>query len=254
MPIMKKGDTEALQWFVDFANLDLEHIGPGDKAKLLVEAEEHLWPKKELTEYQSLMPPGYPLPAKIVGELERMVKVPSRESAEYWSAVLRSQAVVRKTFVQYIVPTVHPSRENIKAKGKPAVGHVVRGQDEVLWWVVKGYKVPYTVKLLPVAKCQDDYLPLKIFMLLDGLPQHAIRRCPGCKRFFVNPTNREKRFCSERCMRRICTAEYREKHKQAYNGYQKDLMKDRYREECNKRRQVGSDSRRKSKGGSHANL
>jgi hypothetical protein len=249
---MKKGDTEALQWLTGFSNLDLEHIGPGDKAKLLVEATEHLWPKEELKEYRSLSP--VPLPAEIMEKLQWMVKVPSRESAEYWTAVLRSQAAVRKTFVQYILPTGHPSPENVEAKAKPAVVQVVRGHDEVLWWVAKGYKVPYTVKLLPVAKGQDDYLPLKIFMLLDGLPQHAIRLCPGCKRFFVNPTNREKRFCSERCMRRICTAEYRQTHKQAYNGYQKDLMKDRYREECNKRRQVGSDSRRKSKGGSHANL
>jgi hypothetical protein len=244
---MKKGDTEALQWFVDFANLDLQAIKPGDKAKLLVEATEHLWPLEELKEYQSVSP-GLPLPAAIERQLPWIVKAPSRESAEYWTAVLRSQAAVRKTFVQYILPTGQPSPENVEAKAKPAVVQVVRGHDEVLWWVAKGYKVPYTVKLLPVAKGQDDYLPLKIFMLLDGLPQHAIRRCPGCNRFFFNPANREKRFCSERCMRRICTAEYRQTHKQAYNGYQKDLMKDRYREECNMRRQVGSDSRQRTKG------
>ena len=36
---MIKQNIQALQWFVDFANFDLEKITPGDKAKLLVEAE-----------------------------------------------------------------------------------------------------------------------------------------------------------------------------------------------------------------------
>ena len=226
---MKEGTEEALAWFVGFANLDLRAVKPGDKAKLQVEAEEHLWPKAELEEYQSVSPVRS-LPAVIKERLQWIAVAPRRESPEYWACILRSQEVVRKTFVQHVVPTVHPSPENIEVKGKPAVGFVVRGHDEVLWWMVKGYRIPYTVKLLPVAKSQDDYLPLKIFMLLDGFPQHAIRTCPGCKQFFLNSTNREKRFCSERCMRRICTAEYRETHKEAYNGSQAELMRDRYRE------------------------
>ena len=49
---MKKENAEVLQWFVNFANLDLERIKPGDKAKLLVEAAENLWPTKELRLYQ----------------------------------------------------------------------------------------------------------------------------------------------------------------------------------------------------------
>jgi hypothetical protein len=244
---MKKQNAEALRWFVDFANLDLQALKPGDRAKLLIEAEEHLWPKEELKEYRSKMPPGYPLPAEIMKELQWVVNAPPRESPKYWTDILQSQAVVRKTFVQYVLPVGHPSPENVEAKGKPAVVAVVRGHDEVLWWVVKGYKVPYTVKLLPVAKSQNDYLPLKIFMLLHGFPQHAVRVCPGCKRFFLNPTNREKRFCSERCMRRICTAEYRQTHKETYNGYQRKLMRGRYREEC-KRRQVVRDSSQRTKG------
>jgi hypothetical protein len=236
---MRQESAEALKWFVEFANFDLQAIKLGDKAKLLIEAEEHLWPKQELKEYRAKMPPGYPLPAGITEKLRWMVKVPPRESAEYWTDVLQSQTIVRKTLGQYVLPSGHPSPERVELKGKPAVIQVVRGHDEVLWWVVKGYKVPYTVKLLPVAKSQNDFLPLKIFILLDGFPQHAVRVCPGCKRFFFNATNREKRFCSERCMRRICTAEYRETHKETYNGYQAKLMRDRYREEC-KRRQVVS--------------
>jgi len=47
--------VEALQWFVHFANLDLERIGPGDRAKLLVESD-CLWPVEELKDYGRLSP------------------------------------------------------------------------------------------------------------------------------------------------------------------------------------------------------
>jgi hypothetical protein len=236
--------TLRLQWFVDFANLDLEHIGPGDKAKLLVEAEGHLWPKEELREYQSAMPRGYPLPPSITKKLRWMVEVPSRESAQYWAGIRRSQKVVRRTFVQHVLPTGHPSRENLEAKEKPAVVFVVRRHDEVLWSVVKGDKLPYAVKLLPVAESQVAYLPLRIFMLLDGLPQHAVSLCPGCQRFFFNPTNREKRFCSERCMRRVVTREYRETHKKAYDRGQAKLMQSRYRKGCDQERTASGRDRK----------
>ena len=237
---MKRENMEALNWFVAFANLDLQALKPGDRAKLQVEAEEHLWPTEELSEYQSVSP-RLPLHPEIKRQLRWIAEVPHRDSPEYWTCILQSQVAILKTFMQFILPTVHPSPENVEAKGKPSVGTVVRGHDEVLWWVVKGYKIPYTVKLLPIAKSQDDYLLLKIFILIDGLPQHAIKPCSGCKGFFLNSTNREKRFCSEKCMRRVCTAEYRKAHKETYNDKQAKLMKSKYKKEC--------DLRRASKGG-----
>src|SRR3989304_2499824 len=45
---MEKEREEALRWFVDFANMDLEGIKPGDKAKLLVESKEYLFPTKDV--------------------------------------------------------------------------------------------------------------------------------------------------------------------------------------------------------------
>jgi hypothetical protein len=227
---MDNKNIEALQWFVDFANLDLENIKPGDRAKLLVEAEEYqeyLWPVKELREYQW----PSPLSKEHLGRLAWGLEVPPKESPEYWTAVLQAHEAVRAFFLQFLIPTVHPSPEvSVSSSDKSFPAIQIRGFDRILWWVGKGYKFSYKVKILPVAESQKDYLWLKIIMLLDGLPQHAIRVCPGCKKFFFNPTNREKRFCGEKCMRRISTVEYREKHNKKYKDYQNVLMKDRYRE------------------------
>ena len=228
---MKEDNIEALQWFVDFANLDLEGIKAGDRAKLLVEAEEYLWPREELKEYQSSCPPGSSLPKSLLKGLAWALEIPPKESAEYWTAILQSQKVVREIFVGSVGPTVVVGSRlrQSAASGKPVPSIIIRGYDDMLWWVGKGYKFPYTMKLLPVAKSQDDYLPLKIFMLLDGLPQHAIRLCPGCKKFFLNPTNRKKRFCgNQRCMWRVSTAERRGANREEYNDSQAERMRKRY--------------------------
>lgn len=197
---MKEGkSTQPLQWLVDFANLDLERIGPGDRAKLLIESD-CLWPGEELKAYGQ-----HPSPSKQqLRDLSWALKIPGKESPKYWSAMVAAQQAVRDLFA-FLQITAHPSA------GAPstAVATVLRGHDEVLWWAGKGPGVPYTLKFLPVTKSQEDYLRLKILRLLDGFNQHAIRRCPGCGRWFFNPTNREKRFCGNRCIWRTNTAKRR---------------------------------------------
>jgi hypothetical protein len=103
---------------------------------------------------------------------------------------------------------------------------------ESIWWITKKPKTGFAVKNLPATKDQRRYVWLKILMLLDGLPQHAVRECPGCRKFFLNPTKREKRFCGNRCMWRVSTAEYRKTDKEKYNEYQKGLMTDKRREKA----------------------
>ncbi len=118
---MKEEKVEALTWFVDFANLDLQAVKPGDRAKLLVEAEEHLWPKEELKEYQSASQMRF-LPAAINELLRWIADAPPRESPEYWTCILESQTAVRKMFVQHVLPTVHLSAEERRSKGKALCG------------------------------------------------------------------------------------------------------------------------------------
>ena len=191
---MNKGkNAQTLQWFTDFASLDLERIGRGDRAKLLVESD-HLWPGEELKAFDPLGT----LTPKRLRDLSWALEIPPKESPEYWSAIVRAQKSILALFAHLQI-TAHPSPEVADAPSA-AVTHVIRGQDEVLWLLEKGPGVPYTLTFLPVTKTQEDYLQLKIPRLLEGFSQHAIMRCPGCGRWFFNPTKHEKRFCSDRCI------------------------------------------------------
>jgi hypothetical protein len=194
--------TAALQWFADFSNIDLEQIGPGDRAKLLIEAD-CLWPREELTSYAGFVP----LPKEALHAFAWALKMPGKESPKYWSAIVASQRGIRNLFA-LLHATQHPSPEG---HGGPSTGaaSIMRGHDEVLWWLGKGPGLPYTLTFLPVTKSQEDYLRLKILRLLEGFNQHAIRLCPGCNRWFFNPTNHEKRFCGNRCIWRTNSAKRR---------------------------------------------
>src|ERR1035438_5833884 len=178
MLMREEKSVRALEWFVDFTNLALEHIGPGDRAKLLVESD-CLWPIRELKSYGQLAP----LPKKALSDFSWALEVPGKKSPEYWNAIVAAQTGILKLF-SWLQITAHPSPEVANAPSV-AVSSVLRGHDEMLWWMVKGPGVPYTLTTLPVAKTQEDYLRLKILMLLRGLNQHAIRRCPGCGQWFL---------------------------------------------------------------------
>jgi hypothetical protein len=195
--------TRPLQWFADFANLDLERIEPGDRAKLLVDSD-CLWPVKELKAFGPLIT----LTKQSLGDLSWALEIPGKKSPEYWSAIVSAQKAVRNLF-GVLQSTAHPSA----GAGRTAVAFQMRGHDEVLWWVRKGPGVPYTLQVLAVTKKQEDYLRLKILRLLDGFNQHAIRGCRGCGRWFFNPTNHEKRFCGNRCIWRTNTAKRRAANK-----------------------------------------
>jgi hypothetical protein len=218
MLMREEKSVRALDWFVSFANLDLEHIGPGDKAKLLVESN-CLWPIRELKSYGQLAP----LSKKTLSDFSWALEVPGKKSPEYWNAIVAAQAGIRNLF-SWLQITGHPSPDVANAP-KAAISSLMRGYDEMLWWMVKGPGVPYTLTFLPMARTQEDYLRLKIFLFLKGFNQHAIRRCPGCGLWFLNPTNREKNFCGNRCMWRTNTAKRRAKEKSDASGEEKQARK-----------------------------
>jgi hypothetical protein len=234
-----KARQDALEWLVRFANMELETITPGDKAKLLVEAERHLWPVEELREFQAV------LPAAKLPELGRMAwatQIPPKESQEYWSAILHAQKTVWKIFADPVIRWTTFPTKNSAAPRRPHPSTVAWGNDEVLWWVGKGYKSSYAIKFLRITGSQDDYLQLKILVLLDGLPQHAIRECPGCNKLFLNPTERKREFCSPKCQWRVNAkkkrTELKEKHPKEYEAYlqkQKARMSERYEREQKKK-------------------
>ena len=105
----------------------------------------------------------------------------------------------------------------------------------------------FNMSFAPLAGSHEEYVKALFFQLLHGLPRHVVRNCPGCKRYFLNTSFREKRFCSSRCMSRVNAAKRREADPERYRQYQRILMRDRYREKKSLKR-IQTKSRKTKKG------
>ena len=177
---MKKGNIEAIQWFVTFVNLDLERIKPGDKAKLLVEADEYLWPREELREYQEALR-SFDLPEGSRRPLAWASKIPSKESEEYWSAILDLQGMAQGLLAALSDDATEDQPFKL----------MLHGLGMSIWWAEKERQTGYTIKTVFAARDQRSYVWAKILTALDGFPEHAIRECPGCNKFFL--THKQKK-------------------------------------------------------------
>ncbi len=226
---MDKSRKEAIDFFVRFANMNLNELTPGDKAKLLVESEEHLFLKASSVDswFQtaSMEHTGvfkfFTASQEDVELLRRRMKwvfkaLPQKDSAGYWSMLLHLQEVTRELLsgfaqAEYPFQFVFPA---------------------LVGWDF-GKKI-----FLPLSGRADNYICFKItYFLLEGPQRATVQACiaPKCNNFFINTSRRKKRFCSPRCMWRFNTTErrkhLREKEPAKYRAYldkQKDLMAQRY--------------------------
>lgn len=232
---MEKDQREALQWFVQFANLNLIELKPGDRAKLVVEAEEYLFPKQEL----DVFPPTKE--GKEYSNLEYFRRLekgmewafdpPQRDSPEYWARIRALQNVIKETLLDFA--THHPP-------GKPALDAAKFFPWEATSFYTVGVwgwdtEEKFNYFEIPVTKSPNEYIEIKLRRLLKGIGRSTLQICPApkkdkeCGKFFLNFSQREKRFCSPRCMWRFNTAERRKSNPKAYREYQKAVMKDKYR-------------------------
>jgi hypothetical protein len=210
---------KSLEWFVAFANYNLKTIDARKRAKLLIEADENLSPQKEMKEFQRDFPP---VTNKSTG-LAWAVETIDKESLLYWNRITRHQKNVRELF-GHLIMTSH-CRESPK---EYMPGILMRGKTTFIWILTKGDKAPYHNIRIPITRGLCEFVRLKIMDLLEGLPQHAIAMCPGCKFYFFNWTQKKKRFCREQCMTRVFTRERREADPEKYKEYQRKLMYKNY--------------------------
>jgi hypothetical protein len=227
-----KAQVKGLEWFVGFANQDLETIGAGDRAKLLVEAEDYLFPGKEMREFQD-----HPLTRKQLGKMAWAVEDINKGSRQYWDIILHLHELIRELFDRYLLPTVRPSGDKVHANLSEAPSSYIYGADEFLWRVTTGFKVPYRIAILYLTASQDDYVRFKVCMLLEGFSDHALRVCPGCNKYFFNSTRKEREFCENRkCMNKVLTQRRREANRAAYNEEQRKRMYQRYEPKIGRRK------------------
>jgi len=245
---MDKDRKEAIDFLVRFANMNLNELKPGDKAKLLVESEEHLFLKgSSLHElFRSASMGNTNIFTSIMGLREdialgyRRMKwafkpSPEKDSAEYWSMLLHLQKVIKEMlsgFAQGEIPF------------------------HLAFLALVGWDSGKKV-FLPLSGNLDNYLRFKIAYLLFDSPHPAsVQIClaPKCHNFFINMSLRKKRFCSPRCMWRFNTTERRkhlkEEEPEKYRTYldkQRELMAKKYEKDVHARYPKAKVSRRVKK-------
>ncbi len=245
--VMKK--KEALEWYVDFVNMDLETIKPGDKAKLLIEViggAGHLYPYFELSEEEIIdksmsqeEPKMSRLEAQVVLNILRCL--PDKESEEHWELILNLQEVVKNLFCDF------------QKIDDPEIGdHIAsRRIEDVVLTVFWGKNQPFEVNYFPITKGHDNRLRCTIIKLLEGFPGHALSVCPVCNKFFLNTSFRKKEFCSPNCMWKSNSAKQRKKDPEKYRKYQRELMRKKSLKKMGleKRKLKEPKQRSKAKGG-----
>jgi hypothetical protein len=130
------------------------------------------------------------------------------------------------------------------ARARPGVAKsssptkLASGIDKFAWRISAGENYPYKISIHLGIENQSYFVFFKILTLLQGFPDHAIRRCPGCGRYFFNPTRKFKRFCQSKCMWKVLAKEHRKANREAYNKDQRDPMWRRYQPKTGRRRNV----------------
>ena len=237
---MDKERQEILEWFVQFGNMDLDQIKPGDKAKLLIESEEYLSPKKDLDQftYRPMDPKLFALTIdpktfteEFMGKMAWAFEIPERDTPEYWNTVKALQGVAKGILWQFAELHPKPDKGIHVAQGG---GMMWRGEMMIQMHWEKTFHLAY----IPLTESHSRYIELKFYRLMDGLLRSTIQRCPGCEKYFLNPTKRKKSFCSPRCMWRVNAEkrreELKEKHPQKYKAYlkkQREIMNQKYEKE-----------------------
>ncbi|MDH4268072.1 MAG: hypothetical protein OEW45_20790 [Deltaproteobacteria bacterium] len=212
----------ALEWLVQFANMNLYDLGPGDKAKLLVESEEFLFSRSEGFTMQRTSP-TFGQKKKVVLSDEwvaKMDELPHRDSPGYWAIIVESQEIIRKRLEKFIMPN-----ERVRKPLK-----------EVSIWLF--WNETFKLSIIPHTRSREDYIDLKLFRLFDNLPHSSIQKCPGCEKFFLNASMRKKKYCSSRCMWRVNAKKLRMADPEGYKKRQAELMRKKYREKQAQKRGV----------------
>lgn len=230
---MDKERKEIVEWFVQFAMMELNKLRGKDKVKLEIKAEKYLFPTdQELAEHSKT------ITLLEDSELDRLLKkypweFIRRNSSGFWKNVITAQSVVRKVFTTLL--TRYSPDKHVWLDGSIVPSWVDLDEVDLTWSASTCFEQTvsndrFSLNIFPVSWNLDVYLKLKICRLFDSLPITTLAMCLSCKKYFINPANRKKKFCSPRCMWRFNAKRWRESHKEERKAYQKILMKDRYRE------------------------
>jgi len=203
----KKNTT--VEWYVNFAQMDLETLGPGDRAKLEVEAREYLFPSIPLpiarvkyeTKFKTAtgIKPDLPdlqawidfLDTSTTRRGPRIEKLPERGTPQYWSLIRESQKNVHDALKKY-----------------SGEFRIDESFSQAFYFFIGGEKFEFII--VPMMEKHSDYAVIKLNMALDGQPVTCLQNCQSCGRLFFNPSQRKMKYCSTKCLWRFNTQKKRQ--------------------------------------------
>jgi len=210
---MEKERRQKLEWFIQFSNMDLDKLRPGDKAKLEVEAPDNLFPRKELEEItipqQGASHPRFPLYG-FETYLPKWILEPLT-----WDTINELQ-----TQVKNVLSSLSQRKED-----RPGALTFPTKTNFIFNWNDR-----FRLSKIPLPTDHETYIALKIYDLVNGLSTDVIQKCKACGKYFLKPNRRKKLFCSYDCNWKYHGQIYRQnenykkrKRNSQWKRYPKDL-------------------------------
>jgi len=231
---MDEMKNATVEWFVNFAQMDLERLGPGDRAKLEVEAKENLFPSiplpiagvkvetkfktgteikqdlPDLQEWINYIDARHPQRGPVIE------KLPERGTPQYWSFIVESQKNVHDALKKY-----------------SGEFRIDESFSQAFYFFIGGEKFEFII--VPMMEKHSDYAVIKLNMALDGLPVTCLQNCQSCKRLFFNPSQRKMKYCSTKCLWRFNTQKRRTAMGIGYKPQQENMQRVKRVRDLNKK-------------------
>jgi hypothetical protein len=237
---MDEKKNATVEWFVNFAQMDLERLSPGDRAKLEVEAGEYLLPSIPIPILKDEKRSDYlidkmrnidlswiwenhetvkksPSESKSQQKHDWFTHVPEKHTEEYWSLIVDCEKNVYDALKGYL---------DGKIVGNQSVSHA---------FYCFLARERFEFMIIPMMKKHSDFVIIKLNMALDGLPVACLQTCQSCRRIFFNPSKRTMKYCSTKCLWRFNTQKRRTAMGIGYKPQQENLQRVKRVRDLNKK-------------------
>jgi hypothetical protein len=209
----KKERTDKINWFLDFAQMDLTTLSPGDRVKLCYEAESNMVNYGLTKEEEEFHP--YPR-TKYLKDFLHEIDVPTLHEIEEYFQVLKENQADLKGYIFEYINAITIEKKSYLNPGIPT------------WLVITAKQGNISLSYLPDVLDLQGVAINRFVKLLDGVPVEGFRKCLECKKIFFYPHRRKKEFCSVQCGWKFFARQRRESNPEAYRKYQREVMGKRY--------------------------
>lgn len=216
---------QTLNWFLEFVSIDLDKMSQRDFAKLVIDAQYYFRPKWPLAAFGIDSERWFPGDRISYYSDNLPDNWPWRDNLKKIQVYLRN--FLNSNFIDLETRTAMSIAEIVEValmfgitddKGSVILKYSSRGKLTNLEEVKKMTEVCFAFALC-------------------GIPREAIKSCQECGKYFLHLSEKPKYYCNPKCTTRAVSRRRREKDPEGYRAYQRQIMRNKYREK--KARELG---------------